>query len=382
MNATWPKKYFQVIIVLLFIASIMLVNRVLHPHQDINKLTLNLEMAKLAFDQANQLEDGQSGVKQVYDSSGKLLGLLALSHPHAQGIIGFGGEIPLLISLDQNFNLTKITLLDNAESPDFIENIIKEGFFKNFENKNIAKIQQEKIDAVSGATLSSNAITQTIRTRLSSLIPQETIQTTTYFEFSKSKKLLSLLAFAFSISIFFLGKKMKRFQTLSLILNIVFLGFINGHFLSLATLYNWTTHGIIFQAMPIFITILVSSLLVNFFTSKNFYCTYVCPFGSFQTLIKKGNKKSIALPGKIINILKPIRAIYLLSLLYLLILGFEQDLTRLEPFSAFLYRVAPLSATIMASLFLTISFFIPKSWCRFFCPTGYIIDFITIHRRK
>ena len=44
-----------------------------------------------------------------------------------------------------------------------------------------------------------------------------------------------------------------------------------------------------------------------------------------------------------------------------------------ELFTAFLYTSAPIAVTVIAALFLVLSVWVPRPYCRFVCPTGTLI---------
>ena len=46
-----------------------------------------------------------------------------------------------------------------------------------------------------------------------------------------------------------------------------------------------------------------------------------------------------------------------------------------EPFAAFLFRTAPPVALVLAGVFIILSVFVPRPYCRFVCPTGTLLKF-------
>ena len=67
--------------------------------------------------------------------------------------------------------------------------------------------------------------------------------------------------------------------------------------------------------------------------------------------------------------------VVLLTVIYvLMILKVVEDFTVFEPFSAFKFEAAALPSLIIAALFLIISLFVNRPWCRFLCPTGTLLS--------
>ena len=53
--------------------------------------------------------------------------------------------------------------------------------------------------------------------------------------------------------------------------------------------------------------------------------------------------------------------------------GVDFEIMNYEVFSAFLFDSASVAVLIMAVLFLALSIFTPRPYCRFVCPTGAIL---------
>jgi len=79
---------------------------------------------------------------------------------------GYSSYINLLVSVDREFRVRKIKVLHHAETPGLGDEIEKEYFQKQFEGKtvdNLVVIKGEtadKIQAITGATISSRAVTE------------------------------------------------------------------------------------------------------------------------------------------------------------------------------------------------------------------------------
>jgi electron transport complex protein RnfG len=79
---------------------------------------------------------------------------------------GYSSYIHVLVSVDTNFVVKKISILGHAETPGLGDEIEREYFQKQFEGKTIDKLvvikgpTEDKIEAISGATISSRAVTE------------------------------------------------------------------------------------------------------------------------------------------------------------------------------------------------------------------------------
>ena len=82
-----------------------------------------------------------------------------------QDIIGFNGVIPLEINMKAG-KIASINILENKETPRFLKKVTDEGLIEKFYGLTPKEAVNLEIDAVSGATYSSNAIIKSVKTRM------------------------------------------------------------------------------------------------------------------------------------------------------------------------------------------------------------------------
>lgn len=80
---------------------------------------------------------------------------------------GYGGEINTIVGLDKDYIVKEISVLSNTETPGLGTKILEAFFtdqFKGLETQDV-KLSKDggKIDAISGATISSRAVTDSVR---------------------------------------------------------------------------------------------------------------------------------------------------------------------------------------------------------------------------
>lgn len=80
-------------------------------------------------------------------------------------IIGFNGPIPLEINIKDG-KIENINILDNEETPGFLRRVTNANLLENFYGITPKEAVTLDIDAVSGATYSSNAIIKSVKTSL------------------------------------------------------------------------------------------------------------------------------------------------------------------------------------------------------------------------
>lgn len=98
----------------------------------------------------------------VYDAQNNLLGYVVYSKPASDGIKGYAGETPVMIAFNTKKVITGVYLLQNQETPKFVERVEKAGYFDNWNGLTVKKALKREVDAVSGATFTSRAVAQSV----------------------------------------------------------------------------------------------------------------------------------------------------------------------------------------------------------------------------
>ena len=355
---------------------IVLQNKVQQSNKEIDQFsdTANIITKEILefFPQAISLYSIDNIWTQVYDKDKDKLGYIIYTAPYSNNIHGFAGNTPLMIALDKKQKIIGTKILSNNESASYLDHVSNKGLFNSWNGLSIQEALDKQVDAISGATYTSEAIINSLKIRLSVLNNTDYLQNKNIWNIVK--RICSLLVTLFAMFCFFYPKKTKSYRLYLLGLSVIVLGFWQGTLLSIATIHAALVNGISFFTHCIFVIIIILSILLPFITGKRFYCTYLCPFGALQELTGKLTKKKLNIPTSINKTLIFMRKIILLCIIFLLILGVTFDLSLIEPFAAFNFQSASTFTLIFAGLFLVLSAFITKPWCRFFCPTGQLLD--------
>ncbi len=317
----------------------------------------------------------------LYNSKNKLSCSILLTMPYCKDIKGYGGCVPFAIVFNRNDKIREIVLLENSETPKWIEQLNDNKFFENWNGLTAEEAINTKIDAVSGATYTSVAVIESCKHRLSMF---------TKIEADKSKMnwvnilgiIASFLFLIFAVYSFLMPQKTNRFRIFLLIASVGILGFWQGDFLSLALFDKWLIGGVKIWSHIVLIVVLILTILLPLITNKAFYCQFVCPFGAAQELVGKLNKRKITFSQTVRKLLTKIRFLVLFILFVMLVVAVDFSLEDFEPFSAFSYKFASASTLILALVMLFLSIFINKPWCRFFCPTGGLISLLYVKSNK
>lgn len=104
---------------------------------------------------------------EVTDANGKLLGFLLTTLPETEHIRGYSGPSDIAIALDPTGRLIEARVLSSPDTEDHLQSVIDDvTFWKAHLGLKLSSPGNPKIDAVSGSTLTSVAISRSIIERL------------------------------------------------------------------------------------------------------------------------------------------------------------------------------------------------------------------------
>lgn len=122
-----------------------------------------------AFPKAAYVELTETATYAVKNSNGKVIGTVLLSSPYSDDIKGFNGPTPLQIALDAKGKIIEVKIIDNDETPSFLSKVVNAGFLDSWNGLTVEEALNKEVDAVSGATFSSNGIQKSLKARLAAV---------------------------------------------------------------------------------------------------------------------------------------------------------------------------------------------------------------------
>ena len=126
-----------------------------------------------AFPKAAYVELTETATYAVKNKKGKVIGTVLLSSPYSDDIKGFNGPTPLQIAMDEKGKIIEVRVLDNDETPSFLKRVINAGFLDSWNGLTAEEALNKEVDAVSGATYSSNGIQKSLKARLQATMSLE-----------------------------------------------------------------------------------------------------------------------------------------------------------------------------------------------------------------
>lgn len=298
----------------------------------------------------------------------------------AKDVQGYGGPVPLKIHIDKDGRLTAIEAEPNAESPSFFDRA-KE-LFSRWQGKTIDEAMAEDVDAVSGATFSSKAIIRNVQRGLAYAkqhgladggkgAQEENAEHTVATGWTLGS-IVALIAVLLG-AVVPLFTNNRRLHLVQLVVNVVVLGLWTGTFVSYTLFLRLFAGGVSLSAIGTLaapLLMLIVALLYPLAGRSGHYCAHVCPFGSAQELAGKLSRRKLRITPRVLRVLTALRNLLWGVLMALLLTGTCTAWIDYELFTAFIYSSASVWVIVLAVLFLVLSVWVPRPYCRFVCPTG------------
>ena len=315
--------------------------------------------------------------------------LVVNTKPLAKDVQGYGGPVPLKIHIKDG-RVAAVEAEPNAESPDFF-NRAKE-LLNHWQNKSVDEALVEEVDAVSGATFSSRAIIANMQRGLAyakqrgqwgedgsvgalgtSASPIDGGSAGALETSAPPIVALIVVLLGAVVPLFYNNRRLHLVQ---LAVNVVVLGLWTGTFVSYTLFLRIFAGGVSLSAIGALaapLLMLIVALIYPLAGRSGHYCANICPFGSAQELAGKLSRRKLRITPRVLKLLSVLRNLLWGVLMALLLTGTCTAWIDYELFTAFLYSSASVWVIVLAALFLVLSVWVPRPYCRFVCPTGALV---------
>lgn len=327
------------------------------------------------------------GILEVLDDQGTRLAQATRTSPSADTVIGYKGPTDTLVILDAaGEKITAIRLRKSYDTKDYVGYITDDSYFLNLFNgrtlQEMGSLDFAKagVEGVSGATETSWAVAEGLKRRsavLSTPQPQATDALGRITMTAADWGLLLVVALSTFLTFSsWRGKKWLRWLHHSILIG--YAGAFSGAMLSQGLLVGWARHGVPWQTAPLLVLLAALALSIPVFFRRQFYCHHYCPHGTLQMVLanRLGTRLRLHLPPGISRWLEQIPWALLAAVVVISMLGLNVNLNALEPFDAWLIRVAGWGTLTVAVVGLVASLFVPMAYCKYGCPTGALFKFL------
>ena len=304
----------------------------------------------------------------------------------ADEIKGYSGPINVGVFIRDDGHLHKMVHVSSIETKSYLEKIARTHYYDQYNH--LPMDQTHELDGISGATISSNAMANTTTELINKLYPfplTDLVDHTGMRDFETRARLnwmwiphIALIFILFGYAFQKRWRKSKRYVLLTSNASLLFIGF----YLNDSFTYITFMHPFIGTSLSSFMGIYALFVLLGAIWGKNTYCKYICPYGNIQKLqlqLWKGTKSKFPLSNKWI---RRIRFAILIFLIAGILAGFR-NLSHLEPYPyIFGFEIQSIWYFSFAVLALVLNWVYPMIWCRLLCPTGSVLDTLSLAVKK
>lgn len=320
---------------------------------------------------------------QVFDAAGKAIGYVSRTSPYADHMIGYQGPTDVLLVLDPEERIIGLAVRDTFDNQPYVRYLTDDEYFFNtfvgFSLSDIAEIDMVDagIDGVTGATKTSVTAAEGLIATARELIQiREPIPPKPWLELSVRNVGTMLVALA-GLLIAFTRLKGKRWLRIGFqVILVVYLGLINADMLSQALLIGWAQNGVAWSVAPGLVFLTAAALIAPIFTGRQVYCTHLCPYGAVQDWLSRRLPWQAGVKGWLDRVLRSLPIVLLAWVLLVAMGHWPFSLVGIEPFDAFVFRIAGWVTIAIAVVGLIASLFVTRAYCRYGCPTGAMLKFL------
>jgi hypothetical protein len=348
---------------------------------------ISVDEVKPVFGSAVSLEpvENRPGLLRVLDGENTLLGFAARTSPHADHMIGYQGPSDLLLLLDPEERLTHLSLRSTFDNEPYVKLMLEDEYFFNtfvgFDLNELSQIDMVDagIDGVTGATKTSITAAEGLVEAAGELIRiRQPAPPKRWIDLSVREAGTILVVLAALFIAFTRLRGNRKLRIAFQIVLVFYLGFINADMLSQAQLIGWARNGIAWQVAPALVFLTAAALIAPIFTGRQVYCTHICPYGAAQDWLARRLPKQISIRGKLETVLSCLPVLLLAWILIVAMGHLPFSLVGLEPFDAFVFRIAGWATISVAVVGLIASLFVPRAYCRYGCPTGAMLKWLRV----
>lgn len=320
---------------------------------------------------------------EVYGAGDSLLGSVISTSPAADQAVGYQGPTETLLALDPQEVVVQMRVRGSYDNEPYVSYLNDDWSWPElFAGKTLAEVATfdlaaNGVEGVSGATFTSMAVARgVITTAAQQLQPPQTDRQSTERTWQLTTAdvvSLTVVALGLLIALTHLRGN-RRLRVAYQIVLIGTLGFWNGDLLSQAMLVGWAQHGLPWRTAGRLVCLAAVAFLFPTLLRRNVYCTHLCAHGAVQQLVRQRISYQWH-PGRqlrrCLNLIPGLLLFWVL-LVTLVPLGFS--LVDIEPFDAYLFRIAGWSTISIAVIGGLASLFTPMAYCRYGCPTGALLN--------
>lgn len=320
--------------------------------------------------------DSGTTLEYFVADEGELAGALVFpTRPLAPGAAGYAGPISMAVAVKPSGELLGLRVLESNETPRYLAEV--RDWFHRLHGQNIfAEGGLEGVDALSGATLTSEAVLRILESAGPAFAQQALGETGGAAHRQRTSETGIAPGFLW-LAVFLAGAVAQRFYPHRWLRR----AFLLAALLLLGLWYNFQfssqqVFGLLSGQWPpaawtpaFFLLALIPLATVLF---GNVYCGYICPFGALQELIGDLRPRWLATdpPKRTWRYARCVKYVLLFFLVVLFAFRREMDALAADPLVSFFSTLREQTVFVFGLALLGVSFFFRRFWCRNLCPAG------------
>jgi len=333
------------------------------------------------FPEAASFSQGKTAAPyfSAFNKDGQLSGFAFFTAQVSPEISGYSGTIELAVGTDVDGIIQNVLLLKSHETPQFTQRL--PGLLKQFNGKKSSDPLElgRDIDGVSGATITSAAVSRSIK---ASLLKMRPIFRQASFSGPALQGVISRQAvirtipimLIFLLAAFSLRKKRGRLMWLTLLVSFLYLGIFRHSMLATLQVAQIGS-GLIprFQDNPE-LYLLLAGLVISSLLWGRLYCARVCPFAFVEEALYSTRKKlwnaKFPLTVRTARFSRWIKYVLFFTLIILSIAVGSASVTGVEVYLTLFTGQAGAFGWGLLTCVLLGSCLFYRFWCRYLCPFG------------
>lgn len=347
---------------------------------------------------------GEPSMTRVHDAAGMPLGWTLRTAPAADNIVGYQGPTDTLIGFDPAGKIVGIAIRGSFDNQPYVGYVRDDREFRALLNgkslEEILGMDLSEVEGVSAATMTSQAVARGIAAAIDRHLANHKDENkpanapanapASVRQPASSNISANISASDYGAAMLILLGLLIGFTNLRgqpwariifPLVVLIDLGLYSGTLLSQAQLVGWAQAGLPRGAAGLLLLTL-AAFIAPIVSKRNIYCSHLCPHGAAQHVIHRLIRPRFHLSGNVKKLAKLIAPILLVVSVTVAITHWRLSLVDIEPFDAYVFRVAGWSTIAIAVLGLLTSGFVPLAYCRYGCPTGAMLEYLRRNARS
>ncbi len=356
---------------------------------------LAIEKVRSLFADTSSISQDQSqpSLWLVLNREQTQIGTVLRTSPAADNLVGYQGPSETLIGFDMAQRVVGIVLGKSYDNEEYVTYVREDEYFATLFNglllEELAGLDLEaaEVEGVSGATMTSMAVAQGLLVAAQDHIEQSAAKARAEARSAAVPVTANDLGTALVVVVgVVIGMtSLRSNRRVRLLFQLVLVGYVGlaaGNLVSQAMLAGWAKHGVPWRSAMGLVFLSIAAFALPITTRRNIYCSHLCPHGAAQQLLRRRIVRTVRLPSTVKSFLVLIPGLLLLWCVIVAMTSLGFSLVDIEPFDAYVFRIAGWATISVAIVGLIAASFIPMAYCRYGCPTGALLEFLRFNARS